>query len=136
MVCRTAAGAIQIIVTLCSLSTLHTDALKHRLVKAYITTARAKSSNMKWARHNSLSDDDFARLDGTPLMETLMRNRIVVFYDEDEEHPTTNDMGLKNCTGLYHIRALNSFVDEILFEQSKDMDEIEQHLTLAKMAMD
>lgn len=96
---------------------------------------------MKWLRHKNLSEDDLELLRGTPLMERLQANRLVVVFQPEDKKPAKKDMGLRETQGLFHIRNIGNGknrenVIEILFENPEDVGIVEEHLTQVKLAME
>lgn len=93
---------------------------------------------MKWVEHAALNDQDMEFLAGTPTMEALMRNRLVVVYDKDKKPHSMIDMGLDQLTEPYYTRKINDRDDtiEIMFVSKEDLTNVKQHLTLLKIGGD
>lgn len=93
---------------------------------------------MKWLRHNNLSDEDFEALRGTKTMERLQNNRLVIIFDPNDKHPSKKDLGLFETRSLVYWRNLSNRSDtvEVLFENSEDLEDLEQHLTQYKLGQE
>jgi hypothetical protein len=93
---------------------------------------------VKWLRHNNLSDSDFEALRGTQTMERLLKHRLVIIYDPSDTHARKKEMGLFETTGLVYWRNLSGREDtvEIMFEDSEDLENLEEHLTQYKLGQE
>jgi hypothetical protein len=92
---------------------------------------------MKWFNHNSLCENDLALLAGTPTMERLQQNRLIISYEPNDIIPSTKEMGLDVCKELFCARNTPRYRDdatvEILFTSLEDMALVENHLTQFKL---
>jgi len=77
-------------------------------------------------------------LAGTPLMEKLQKTRLIIVYYPNDKKAEQEELGLPYCEGLYYIRYLQGREDtlEILFEEQRDLDMVEQKLTQFKLGQD
>lgn len=91
---------------------------------------------MKWIEHASLSEQDMEYLTGTPLMEALQTNRIVVIYKPKEEQASFADLGLYEITRPFYMRKIDSETLEFFFSHIDDMGAIGQKLTMFKLSKD
>lgn len=77
---------------------------------------------------------------GTQLMESLVKNRVVIKYEKDEELIPANDLGIEELIGVSHGRLLSDArgikIFEYLFEFQEDLETFENHLTQVKMRGD
>lgn len=77
-------------------------------------------------------------LAGTPVMQKMQKNRLLIVYYPNDEQASYEEIGLPNCEGLYFVRLLQNRDDtiEILFENPRDMDMVEQGLTQYKLGLE
>lgn len=88
---------------------------------------------MKYFSHCALSSEDMDRLAGTNLMEILVRNRLVIKYDKNEEHITSKELGLFELTNPFYLHVLDKKNIEILFSDPSDLKTIDQNLSIIKL---
>jgi hypothetical protein len=90
---------------------------------------------MIWHKHKNLSDNDLRLLAGTPLIEKMLTNRLVVVFDSNTTIPSLESLGLFNTIGLVHVKYLqqNQNHMEFLFECPEDLTSLENYLTLLKL---
>lgn len=82
----------------------------------------------------SLSEDDLGLIAGTPIILNMMRNRIVVVFEHDQD---IDWEGLTDSMqGLYHIRKLDNRknnIFQIWFEYPTDLEKFEKNAMLNKL---
>jgi hypothetical protein len=95
---------------------------------------------MKWFNHNSLCENDLALLAGTPTMERLQQNRLIILYEPNATKPSTKELGLDVCKELFCARVpqdrRGDDTVEILFTSLEDMALVENHLTQFKLGQE
>lgn len=82
----------------------------------------------------SLSESDLGLLTGTPILINMMRNRIMVIVEDEEE---LNWEGLtSSVSGLYYIRKLDrkrNGIYQIWFENPGDLVKFEKQCMITKL---
>lgn len=87
--------------------------------------------------HNagSLSESDLALIAGTTIILNMMRNRVIVVF-EDDQKPDWEYL-TNSIQGLYHIRKLDprkNNVFQIWFEYPDDLKKFEKNAMLSKLS--
>jgi|15BtaG_2_1085339.scaffolds.fasta_scaffold00177_25 hypothetical protein len=78
----------------------------------------------------SLSENDMGLLAGTELIQTMMRNRILVMSVPNQEMDWVALTA--GVTGLYHIRSINQrSLYQVWFESPTDIDKFKKNLFIA-----
>jgi hypothetical protein len=95
------------------------------------------SNNFKIIKNaGSLSEDDLGLIAGTPFILNMMRNRIVVVFEDPQNidwEKLTDHM-----EGLYHIRKLDerkNNIFQIWFEFPEDLNKFEKNAMLNKLGV-
>lgn len=81
----------------------------------------------------SLSDTDLELLAGTTIIQSMMRNRILMVTDKDKscDWTTLTD----NIAGLYYIRTIDeNRLYQLWFENETDLDQFKKNLTVGKIS--
>lgn len=91
---------------------------------------------MKHLVHYFLSEEDFKLLAGTPTMERMQSNRVVVVYGSDEKRPSDRDLGLYELTGPLYVRKIDATKFEYLFSKPVDRDNFLEALTVQKLTLE
>lgn len=94
-------------------------------------------NNFKIVRNGgSLSEDDLGLIAGTPIILNMMRNRVVLVFENDQE---IDWEGLTDhMKGLYHIRKLDNRKNNIFqvwFEYPDDLNKFEKNAMLNKLGV-
>jgi|TARA_B110001454_G_C12570495_1_gene371656 hypothetical protein len=81
----------------------------------------------------SLSETDLQLIASTPLVEAMMRNRIVVVTNNNDI--AWQDL-MTDVLGLYHIRPLDKSkkIYQIWFEHKSDVDQFNKNLLVSKLS--
>lgn len=84
----------------------------------------------------SLSEEDLKLLVGTPIIEQMMRTRIMIVVDA--KNPTFDWTDLTaNLDGLYHIRELTrNRLYQVWFEKPYDLDQFKKNLYMVKLSLE
>lgn len=82
---------------------------------------------------NSLSATDVDLLKGTPLLEQMVRNRVVIVTNNEN---IDWKVLLDNMTGLYHIKPLDKVkhIYQLWFELPNDIEQFKKNLYVSKLA--
>jgi len=83
----------------------------------------------------SLSEEDLKLLSGTPLIEKMMRTRIMLMIEKNQEFDWTDLT--KDMMGLYHIREITrNRLYQMWFEYPQDLDQFKKNLYVVKLSLD
>lgn len=84
----------------------------------------------------SLSETDLSLLSGTEIIVQMMRNRLIVIFEEESEIKW--EMLTEGLTGLYHVRPLvptkQRNVYQVWFENEKDRHRFKKNSMLQKLS--
>lgn len=82
---------------------------------------------------NSLSSSDMELLKGTPLLESMVRNRIVIVTNNED---ISWKLLVDNISGLYHIKPLDKVkhIYQLWFELPKDIEQFKKNLYVSRLA--
>ena len=82
---------------------------------------------------NSLSTSDLELLKGTPLLEKMVRNRVVIVTNNEDISWKTL---VENVSGLYHIKPLDKVkhIYQLWFELPNDIEQFKKNLYVSKLA--
>ena len=69
-------------------------------------------------QRKSLSEDDLHLID-TALVTEMMRNRLVIEFNES---PDIDSFDFSGCRGFYHIKSLGNKLYQFWFEKKQDYD--------------
>lgn len=84
----------------------------------------------------SLSEEDLKLLVGTPVIEQMMRTRVMVVVEAKSAEFDWTDL-TANIEGLYHIRELNrNRLYQLWFEHAYDLDQFKKNLYLVKLSLE
>ena len=74
---------------------------------------------------NSLSTSDLELLKGTPLLEKMVRNRVVIVTNNEDISWKTL---VENVSGLYHIKPLDKVkhIYQLWFELPEDIEQFKK----------
>jgi len=82
---------------------------------------------------NSLSATDLELLKGTPLLEKMVRNRVVIVTNNED---ISWKVLVENISGLYHIKPLDKVkhIYQLWFELPEDIEQFKKNLYVSKLA--
>lgn len=82
---------------------------------------------------NSLSTSDLELLKGTPLLEKMVRNRVVIVTNNEDISWKTL---VENVSGLYHIKPLDKVkhIYQLWFELPEDIEQFKKNLYVSRLA--
>ncbi len=80
----------------------------------------------------SLSEDDLELLQGTKIIETMMKNRLIVEFTVS---PDVSEFDMSGCTGFYHIKTLGSKLFQFWFYNRSDYDIFRENIIAYKMSV-
>jgi hypothetical protein len=79
----------------------------------------------------SLSDDDLGLLAGTKILEAMLKQRLIVEFDET---PNIEEIDFAGCTGFYHARVLGKKRYQFWFEKKQDYDCFRENMIAYKLS--
>lgn len=79
----------------------------------------------------SLSEDDLDLLRGTKIIETMMKNRLIVEFNVS---PDVSEFDMSGCVGFYHIKTLGSKLFQFWFYSKADYDVFRENIIAYKMS--
>lgn len=87
---------------------------------------------MKWHANKNLSQRDLETLYNTKIYLDMLRQRIVVDFDE-KDVPNFREFGFDKARDLFYIKELGNKVYEFWFLDSRDMHDFDQVLIEYKL---
>lgn len=79
----------------------------------------------------ALSDDDLQLID-TSVITSMMKQRLVVEFDEE---PNLDTLDFTGCQGFYHIKCLGKKLYQFWFEDVSDFDTFYSNIIAYKMSI-
>jgi hypothetical protein len=80
----------------------------------------------------SLSEEDLELLGGSKIIETMMKNRLLVEFDES---PDIDSLNFANSNGFYHIKSLGSKLFQFWFYDRRDYDVFYENIIAYKLSV-
>lgn len=80
----------------------------------------------------SLSEDDLSLLRGTKIIETMMKNRLLVEFDEA---PDIDELDFSGCKSYYFIKSLGSKLFQFWFHDKRDYDAFYSNIIAYKLSI-
>lgn len=81
---------------------------------------------------HSLSEDDLELLNGSKIIETMMKNRVLVEFDEP---PEIDSLNFANSHSFYHIKSLGSKLFQFWFHDRRDYDTFYENIIAYKLSI-
>jgi|TARA_R110001606_G_scaffold385041_1_gene548306 hypothetical protein len=79
----------------------------------------------------SLSEDDLGLIASTPLIDQMLKQRLVVEFDVT---PNIDEIDFSGCTGFYHVRTLGKKRYQFWFEKKIDYDCFRENMIAYKLS--
>jgi hypothetical protein len=80
----------------------------------------------------SLSDKDLELLRGSKIIEEMMRNRLLVEFDEA---PDLENLDFSGCQSFYHIKSLGARLFQFWFHHIRDYEDFRSNIIAYKMTL-
>lgn len=80
----------------------------------------------------SLSEDDLSLLQGTKIVEAMMKNRLLVEFDEA---PDIESLDFSGCASFYFIKSLGSKLFQFWFHNKSDYDAFYSNIIAYKLSI-
>jgi hypothetical protein len=80
----------------------------------------------------SLSEDDLELLSGSKIIIEMMKNRILVEFDEA---PDIDNLNFTNSNSFYHIKSLGSKLFQFWFHDRRDYDIFYENIIAHKLSI-
>ena len=80
---------------------------------------------------HSLSEEDLAYLQGSPVVIKMLKQRLVV---EFEQPPNIDEIDFGGARGFYLIKSLGHKIYQFWFEDPKDYDDFRANILAYKMS--
>lgn len=80
---------------------------------------------------HSLSEEDLAYLQGSPVVIKMLKQRLVV---EFEHAPNIDEIDFSGTRGFYLIKSLGHKIYQFWFEDPKDYDDFRANILAYKMS--
>lgn len=82
---------------------------------------------MYWYLNKNLSESDMELLAQTPTIESMMRNRVTVDFNE-KKIPSFDDLNLEHTRDFYHIKIIGKHILQFWFNDKLDLEDFEHVL--------
>mgnify|MGYP003303283838 FL=1 len=80
---------------------------------------------------NSLSEEDLAHLQGSPIIVKMLKQRLVV---EFEQPPNIEEIDFSGTRGFYLIKSLGHKIYQFWFEDKRDYEDFRANILAYKMS--
>ena len=80
---------------------------------------------------NSLSEEDLAHLQGSPILMQMLKQRLVI---EFENNPNIEEIDFSGARGFYLIKSLGHKIYQFWFEDPKDYEDFRANILAYKMS--